>query len=47
MKSFRYYRYALPKEAAQDDKGILEALKKVFILIMLSFVITAVVLLSR
>jgi hypothetical protein len=47
MKSFRYCRYALPKEAAQANKREYEVLMGFFILVMLSFFIPAIVLLSR
>ena len=47
MKSFRYYRYALPEEAISENKKVLEILKAVCIFVILVFLVTAVVLLSR
>jgi hypothetical protein len=47
MKSFRYYRFALPEEAVSENKNVREIFKAVCIFVLLAFLATAVVLLSR
>jgi len=48
MKSFRYYRYASPAETAKENqKKVLDVLKKVCFLIAFAFLLTAVLFLLR